>query len=272
MFGRNRFLRSSQLTQKMPALSDYLWTSAEGRRMVKVVKMTHPIRLQTLTLVPVPRIASAQFYDEWVYQPYLKEHIVAITDDITPLTWTPVATWKCGKPETADIEPCNLSEIPDALDCGVTAQWGNARIKKLWSSWLSMMFIPIKLRDKNPRWLRGRIRSLLGEQYTVHPAETDRSYVFLFPAPQTAHFLKHLTQMGFTESESVSVDAGPAATIDPVESACDKFNLVFIIYYTFLVLTAVIALQKYTYEIGLEEMRKLREREAAISDSAKSME
>ena len=45
----------------------------KGRRMVRVMKLEHPIRQQQITLIPVPRIAAPGFYRDWLYQQYAKE-------------------------------------------------------------------------------------------------------------------------------------------------------------------------------------------------------
>ena len=51
---------------------DFSW-KLKGRRMVRVMKLEHPIRQQQITLIPLPRIAAPGFYRDWLYQQYAKE-------------------------------------------------------------------------------------------------------------------------------------------------------------------------------------------------------
>ena len=246
---------SKTIAAKVRPITDFAWVK-DGRRVVKVMKLNHTERQQVVTLIPTPRIATQQFYDDWLYQPYLKDHLFAVSDDTLAIVYNPPTRWMCGKGKWKDVEPVSLLRIPDALDCGLTNTEGYNRSKSIFSHWRSMMFVPISWRDQRPAWLKRQFTKLLGKTYLVHPVERDRSYVVVIPAPQANHAVATLNNMGFVESTSVEVDAGPDDQVSDVERACDLFNKIFNVYFIAIVCVSLYGAGTYFHSVGLEELAK----------------
>ncbi|KNH05298.1 hypothetical protein XU18_3617, partial [Perkinsela sp. CCAP 1560/4] len=139
----------------------------EGERYVTVRRLTHPIRNQSIMLVPVPSFASHTFYDEWCYQPYVKHHTLVVCHDIaTPTARTGLRVFLRDGSKIRAFFPGSLPS-PATLD--MTRKEFFKRFRYLKASVLRLTFLTAQYRDKTcERTVIQGLRSLFDQQYMYH--------------------------------------------------------------------------------------------------------
>eukprot|EP00760_Papus_ankaliazontas_P033158 PhM_4_TR6208/c0_g1_i1/m.89209 len=228
----------------------------DGQRHIKVMRFDHPHRHQRVIVVPTPRYASREFYDDWVYQPYIKDNELVIADDIfAPLH---VAAGRLLLSRTPGIVYFHPGNMPGPLDTNLTRREFYRRDGIMRSPFLRLIFFTVHFRDLNHPWVRKSVRQLVGEKYLVHPNET-KTFVLLVN-PHWADTAKTaLEELGFAVGEVNEVPAGNDEHVRLLETAGDWFNFFLCGYLWTLIIICTTAQGKSFAEYG----RKVKEEEIA---------
>ena len=181
----------------------------DGRQLVSILKIDHPHRQQRLMIVPTPRFASEDFYKEWCYQPYVKDHNLLVSNDIfNPAYMSVPRLVLANTTKYGDVKYFTPVNMPDGIDSNVDRRDYVQRERPFGTPAPFILLTTNGFRDSWHPWVNRRIRKLVGERYVTHPHETEQSYVLLLPPAYAASAANSLQELGFKISDKVVVDAG----------------------------------------------------------------
>jgi hypothetical protein len=237
----------------------------EGVREVTVFKLAHPHRQQQITIVPTPRIASHDYYKDWVYQPYVKDNRLFISDDLfSPLYVYPLRPLR-SRGKMGNLMYFRLVDFPDCVDVNMTRREYLQKELTFRSPPLRLFFTTPEFRDRHVGWVRHRVFRIVGEKYLTHPHETHRSNVFVISPAATVAALNALQELGFEVTNRVSVPVGEDKKIEELSKSAWIGNMVCISYLFWLQLTVLFYVLK-----GLKT--SYDEHQVALAAAKKSVE
>ena len=246
------------------ALADVQWVK-EGSRHINVFKITHPHRQQQLMIVPTPRFATSEFYETWVYQPYVKDHQLRIGDDIYGPLNVAIARTLMGKTfkRYPDYAYFRLVDLPDCIENGLTRRVFVAK-ENFFSTPLGIKFVTTpQWRDRHTAWVARRIIGLVGERYLSHPHESQRSYVLLLPPAQVPAAITALQSLGFEVSDRTSAEVGKEEVLTVLERSGwvgSMFFLCYLGFYFILFLCNETLRVKRAYLAYMDDLRALQQK------------
>jgi hypothetical protein len=216
------------VAKKAWKLSDVV-VQRDGKRIVKVCKLTHSHRQQRITIIPCPRVASSSFYNDWVYQDYVADHSLKVsTESVCPVHCGPALIF--GGDAAASF---SAAKLPDNIDTDikrVTYLKREGVLGPIGPRMLRQIFMPLTLRERWHPWVRKHMLHTVGEKYLVHPPDGEQSFVIIMPAAQVPLALRTLEGVGFDVSDRVEVEAGDEATIRRYEKFGNLCGLVLYWY------------------------------------------
>lgn len=254
------------LSKKTWRLKDVLF--AEGaKQVVRVLKVDHPFRRQRITIVPTPRYATEEFLNDWVYQPYVKEHVMYVSNDI----YNPFYVFLCrvllrkGRfPEYAYFHPMGL---PDCVDVNLSRRSFIKKEQPFKTPMSTILLTTNRFRDAHHPWVSRRVVNVVGEQYVVHPKEDKQSMVFLLPPAYVPDAVNALQGLGFSVADTVTAPVGETSTITQLNSWSNKCQLLVLGYLWFLIVLFVVGESRHVHELFQDYKRELIEK--AGKDPAK---
>mmetsp|Transcript_18425 Transcript_18425/g.28843 ORF Transcript_18425/g.28843 Transcript_18425/m.28843 type:complete len:264 (-) Transcript_18425:14-805(-) len=233
------------------------YTVKDGQRYVTVRRLTHRIRNQSIMLVPIPHLASKNFYEEWAYQPYIKHHTLAIATDISMPAH--VLFFPLFNGTQSDIRIYHPRYIPGPLELDMTRKDYEKRLIQLNDSMLKLNFVPAQYRDRHcAPIVKKHLRNLLGNRYIHHAVSLDasekESFVVFFNQHWVPHAVKQLQHdFGFEISESIEVPVGDDKALDRVEQLCHRANLTLLGYLGLQLVVLVVYGFFHFIEVGRKE-------------------
>lgn len=206
-------------------------TKIVGSELVlTVTKFKHPSRLQTVVVVPVPRVAQERFYQDFCYQPFAKDYIVHISLDIF-LPWrVPFLRllFDFGYfPGYRHYSPVKMS---DSVDNDLTRYAFMSRERGIYTSAGLLIFTIASFRDVFRPGLARRVRNIVGKRYLTHPPATERAHMLLLPPSYAEAAIVALEDLGFRPVEQVETNAGDNSTITRCNMIAEISNLLLLLY------------------------------------------
>ncbi|AYU79591.1 hypothetical protein conserved [Leishmania donovani] len=254
------------LSKKTWRLRDVLFNEGT-EQVVRVLKIDHPFRRQRITIVPTPRYAREAYLTDWVYQPYVKEHIMYVSNDI----YNPFYVFLCrsllrkGKfPEYAYFHPMGL---PDCVDVNLSRRAFIKKEQPFKTPMSTILMTTNHFRDSHHPWVSRRTVNIVGEQYVVHPKEDKQSMVFVLPPAYVPDVVNTLQGLGFAVADTVTASIGDAAIINKLNSWSDKCQLLVLGYLWFLLALFIIGESRHIRQLFQDYKRELIEK--AGKDPAK---
>ncbi|ESS67370.1 hypothetical protein TCDM_03996 [Trypanosoma cruzi Dm28c] len=205
------------------------------QEIVSILKITHPFRRQRIVVVPAPRFAQESYYNDWVYQPYAKEHRMYVSNDIFNPTYVYLARILIRRgvfPGYAYFHPMGF---PDCIDLNLTRREFIAREQPLKTPMLLILLTPNMFRYKRHPWIPRRVINIVGEQYVTHPREEHQSMLFVLPPEYIPDAVNTLQSLGFQVTEHTTAVAGEAKTLKKLLHWSDIAQLVVLGYLWFMV-------------------------------------
>ncbi|AIN99114.1 hypothetical protein LPMP_252520 [Leishmania panamensis] len=247
------------LSTKTWRLKDVLFDQG-AEQVVRVLKIDHPFRRQRITIVPTPRYAKETYLTDWVYQPYVKKHIMYVSNDI----YNPFYVFLCralfrkGKfPEYAYFHPMGL---PDCIEVNLSRR---VFIKKEqpFKTPLSTIFMTTNhFRDSHHPWVSRRVLKIVGEQYVVHPRNDKQSLVFVLPPSYVPDVVNTLQGLGFAVADTVTASIGEATIITKLNSWSNKCQLLVLGYLWFLLVLFIVGESRHIHRLFQDYKRELIEK------------
>ena len=243
-------------------------------RMVGIHSLKHPIRNQSVTIVPVPRFALKSYYNDWCYQPYMRQHtFISCYDVLSPLYIVPFRLLGLKFPSISFFHPANM---PGPLELSMTRKEYFQRVHFIKTSIFRLVFLTASYRDRNSRQnTRSGLQKLFDPKCTHKSVSLDNkgakksvqtdSYVLVVNVHWVPHALEFLEKdLGFKLESQTIASVGPEKSLSLIESVCDTWNLVILAYFAFVFLACVIGTINYFVEVGREEW--LREQEKRLGE------
>lgn len=217
------------LTKKVWRLKDIIHKEGAAE-VVNILKINHRFRQQRIILVPTPRYAAESFYTDWVYQPYVKEHFLYVSNDLyNPfyLFYNRGRITRGGYPGYAYFHPMGF---PDCIDLNLTRRAFLKREQPFRTPVSLMLCTTNHFRDRYHPWVSRRVNKIVGEQYVVHPREDVQSMVFILPAAYCPDVVNTLQSLGFEVSETVSASIGAEETLGKLNRSSSLCQLTVLLY------------------------------------------
>ena len=252
----------------------------DGTRWVRSFKMLHPARQQRVFIVSCPRFALKAFYNDWCYQPYVKDHVLCISTDIEVL---PVHA-KAGRNfvmnrakngEYDDYDSFYARHMPDNVDAGITRRQMYYREHIIRTSAPRVVFATTTFRDKylHHRYVRKQLAKLVGESNLYHPSvESGQSFVVFIPPAQVGTALNALEDLGFEVTEAIEHDIGDETKLARLDRAGVVANRLLVLYIYFMCYLVGLFMLRRTLEnmkVVQAEMWEQRERLLQAVDAGK---
>ncbi|ESL11754.1 hypothetical protein TRSC58_00488 [Trypanosoma rangeli SC58] len=215
-------------------LQDVMRTD-ETQELVSILKITHPFRKQRIVVVPAPRYAKESYYHDWVYQPYVKEHRMFVSNDIFNPTSVYLARIliRCGFfPGYAYFHPMGF---PDCIDLNLTRREFILREQPLKAPMPLVLLTPNFFRAKRHPWVARKVIKIVGEQYVTHPREEHQSMLFVIPPEYVPDAVNTLQNLGFQVTDHTTAVAGEAAVLSKLNRWSDIAQLVVLGYVWFMI-------------------------------------
>lgn len=226
-----------------------------GEMLVSILKLSHPHRKQQITLIPIPRVASGEYYKEWVYQPYAKESVLYVSNEIFVPTSTFVPRILLRRNFFPGFEYFTPAKLPDSVDMNISRAELYKREKSISGSGLKITMLLNTYRDRRHRWLPKRLRSIVGERYVTHPRESEQSLVLMLPPGYAATSVNTFQSLGFTVADRVDVPCGKADELLKLTQYAQVGQTVAVCYLWFLLLLVVWHQTQVTMEAFAEYKR-----------------
>lgn len=249
-------LKMANFVKKTWRVED-VYRSDNGVMLASILKITHPYRHQRVTIVTTPRYATEQYYSDWVYQPYAKDHQLHVCTDI----YVPTSVFvgrillKRGKfPEYKYFTPMNL---PDSVDLNISRKDYFQREKPIKCPLLQMSMLLNIMRDKRHRWLVRRVKVLLGAKYMNHPREEEESYVLMMPPHYVATTLNTLQGLGFEVQDRVEAPCGEEEPLKKLAAYSDIGQFAALSYIWMLLMIFIFNEAKRTMNAFEEYKREM---------------
>jgi hypothetical protein len=212
----------------------------EGNQMFsRILKLHHKNRDQHVTIVTTPRIASIQFYKDWVHQPYAKDNQQYTALDL----FHPFANWIIrplrNRGKFGQHTYFNPAGMPEAMSMGLSRLEHLRRSSFIAPPLRYPIFTTHAFRDKHHAWLPKRLRNIMGDTNLAKPSERDRSIVFLLPPYYAETTIRFLSEIGFKQNDVVDVACGDADTLTTMSKYADWAHLIATTYLWILLILAV---------------------------------
>lgn len=201
-------------------LSDVL-RSDNGRYMVGIFKFDHPHRKQRITLVTTPRYATEEFYKDWVYQPYAKDHKLYVCNDILVPTYAFTGRLLLNRGKFPGYKYFNPLNMPDSVDMNISRREMFQREKPIKCGIVPMAMIPNMMRDKSHKFINRQVERIVGSRYMNHPRLEDESLVLLMPPHYAATAINHLQELGFVVKDRAEADCGEVEPLKKLSAYSD---------------------------------------------------
>lgn len=210
----------------------------DGTRWVRSFKIVHPLRQQRVYIMPVPRFATKAFYNDWVYQPYIKDNSLAISTDIESPPFYQNAAWRLYfKPrretDYKDYDLFYSPNLPDSVDANITRHEMYYKEFAIRTPFFRMMLTTTPFRDRAFHYsyvVRG-LHKILGGKNQYHPGvESAQSFVIFMPVMQVNTAINALEDLGFAVSEAIEHDIGEDAKLAKLHTVGSWANFLLIVY------------------------------------------
>lgn len=220
--------------------ADFLRTDPNNHFVTTIMKLDHPHRLQRVMVVPVPRHGRKEYFTDWVYQPYIKDHVLVFAPELYHGFNTYVPQLLIWQNQFPGIDFYRPSLLPDPVDVNMSRPQFTAKTRHWFASFVAVAMLPQRFRDKRHPWIRKNTQRMLGTRYLVHPAEEEQSYVLLIPATQAHSAVNAMTELGFNVVESLDVDVGDKKAIESLNLAGEVGEAACLLYiYSLIILVTV---------------------------------
>lgn len=247
------------LSKKTWRVQDVIRSSG-GEDIVSILKITHPFRRQSITIVPTPRYAKESFYNDWVYQPYVKEHRMYVSNDI----YNPFYVFYCRYLLTRDRFPdyayFHPMGFPDCVDLNMTRREFLKRELPFKTPVVSILFSSNRMRDSHHAWVARRTVGIVGDQYVVHPREETTSLVFVLPPAFVPELVNTLQGLGFVVSDSTTTPVGETTMLARLNSWSNKGQLLVLMYLWFLIALFIVGESKHVNRMFQDYKREMVEK------------
>lgn len=250
---------SSILSKKTWRLKDIVHQEGSND-MVRILNVTHPFRKQRITIIPTPRYAQEAYYADWVYQPYVKEHVMYVSNDI----YNPFYVFLCrtlmsrgSYPNYAYFHPMGF---PDCIDVDLTRRLFLKREQPFKTPMSTILLTSNRFRDNHHPWVSRKLMSIVGEQYVVHPRDELLSMVFVLPPAYVPDVLNSLQGVGFVVSNTTSAAVGETATLKRLNSYSNKGQLLALLYIWFLIMLFVVGESRHVNQMFQDYKREMVEK------------
>ncbi|CAJ1009310.1 hypothetical protein Q4I28_004624 [Leishmania naiffi] len=247
------------LSTKTWRLKDVLFDQG-AEQVVRVLKIDHPFRRQRITIVPTPRYAKETYLTDWVYQPYVKKHIMYVSNDI----YNPFYVFLCralfrkGKfPEYAYFHPMGL---PDCIEVNLSRRDFIKKEQPFKTPLSTILMTTNHFRDSHHPWVSRRVLKIVGEQYVVHPRNDKQSLVFVLPPSYVPDVVNTLQSLGFTVADTVTASIGEATTITKLNGWSNKCQLLVLGYLWFLLVLFIVGESRHIHRLFQDYKRELIEK------------
>ena len=240
----------------------------EGIRKVRITHYAHDVRHQSVMLIPIPRFAEKKFYDDWCYQPYMRNHEMIMSDDIfAPLQVAPIRFIIHRFPSLSYFHPGNM---PAPLELGISRREFMKKEVMMRSPFLHLVLLTANAREKRCRFFVERhIRGLLGETYMAHPGGEQKnqshrtqakieSFVFLLNPAWIPYAMEALSRLEFRMTDCKEVDVGKHQDLIAIEQTANFFNCTVLYYLLFLFIICTMASLRSFMIYGKEIREKER--------------
>jgi hypothetical protein len=208
----------------------------DGQQFVNVSRYTHPVRGQTVMLVPAPRFASKRFYDSWVYQPYPVENSVVYSTDCMNLLGIAAVYSELSAPE-AEYTYLHWQRMPSSASMNLDRATTARKLRGV-SFPLYRLVLPVESRDKHHPWIVPKTRKAL-EVDSVKPSEELLRVVLIFPPSQASTLAQYLRVSGFELEEEVEVEVGNHEVLQRLNARSAKGEMVILGYIYLLIVLNV---------------------------------
>ncbi|CUG94236.1 transmembrane protein, putative [Bodo saltans] len=189
--------------------------------MAGILKIDHPHRKQRITLVTTPRYATEEFYKDWVYQPYAKEHKLYVCNDILVPTYVFAARLLINRGKFPGYKYFTPQCLPDSVDMQITRRELFNSEKPIKCNVLTLTMTLNMMRDKRHKWLERRVKRIVGVRYFNHPRVEDESIVLMMPPHYAATAINNLQDLGFVVRDRVEADCGDIETLKKLSAYSD---------------------------------------------------
>lgn len=247
-------------------LKDILYRS-EGDEVARILKIHHPFRQQRVTIVPAPRYAKEEYYNDWVYQPYVNEHMMYVSNDI----YNPFYVFFCrtmlrkGRlPGYAYFHPMGF---PDCIDLNLTRRNFIKKEQPFKTPMSTILLTSNRFRDAHHPWVSKRVLAIVGEQYVVHPREDKQSLVFILPPAYIPDAVNTLQSLGFSVADTATAHIGEVVSLEQLERWSNRCQLLVLSYLWLLIALFVVGESRHVYNLFQDYKRELVEK--AGKDPAK---
>lgn len=257
---------TSVLSKKTWRLQDII--RVEGsEQIVNIIKVNHPFRRQRIVIIPAPRYAKVEYYNEWVYQPYVKEHIMHVSNDI----YNPFYVFYCRTllrrdrfPEYAYFHPMRF---PDCVEVNLTRREFIKREQPFRTPTASILLTSTRFRDRYHPWVPRRVTKIVGEQYVVHPRDNVQSMVLVLPPALIPDVVNTLQGLGFNVAESTTASIGETETLRLLNSWSNKGQLMVLGYLWFLISLFVMGESEHVQVLFHQYKREMVEKAGKDPDA-----
>jgi hypothetical protein len=200
---------------------DDVFRKEGSRYMAGILKLDHPHRKQRVTLVTTPRYATEEFYKDWVYQPYAKDHKLYVCNDILVPTYVFAARLLINRGKFPGYKYFTPQNLPDSVDMNISRREMFNREKPIKCGVLRLTMTLNMMRDKNHKWLARRVNNIVGVRYMNHPRLDDESIVLMMPPHYAATAVNTLQELGFVVRDRVEADCGEVEPLKKLSAYSD---------------------------------------------------
>lgn len=202
----------------------------DQQRYHRVAKWQNARIGQTVMVLPVPRVATTEFWQAWVKQPYTKDNTILLFYDAQATT--PLAFANAWIKDTPGYEANLSTQLLKPAETGITHEEFERKmvtaIPPLWS-----MFLPSVVRDaKYHPWIGRHMKKHLPAD--KDPGQERRDVVILAVPAQVHAVIAHLEARGFAVADETEVAVGDDATISRLEDIGVKGESVVYLYIYFM--------------------------------------
>ena len=228
---------------------------ASGEVSTTILKFDHPYRMQRVMVVPVPRFATEQFYKDWCYQPYVKDHQLRVSNDIFNPAFVAIPRLVLQADKAGFYQGLKYFTplyMPDAIDNNVSRRVFISREQNFNTFTPFMMLTTNNFREKWHPWIARKTKKLVGERYLSHPKEDKQSFVVLVCPHYAATMANTLQGLGFRVADSVEVPTGSAKPLKRLHFWGD-FCLFAVLSYFWIVISVMIVNESLRFWAALRK-------------------
>ncbi|KAG8347974.1 hypothetical protein ERJ75_001601200 [Trypanosoma vivax] len=206
-----------------------------ANQVVSVLKFSHPCRMQRVVIVPTPRYALESYYNDWVYQPYAKNHRMYVSNDIFNPTYVYLARILLRRNFFPDYAYFHPMRFPDSVDVNLPRRTFASREMPIKTPILSLLLVPVLWRDRRHTWFNRRVLKIVGDRYVSHPAEGQQSLMLIMPPAYAADAANTLQGLGFKVVDHTTAVIGEEAVLGKLSRWSDIAQLIALVYIWFMI-------------------------------------